>query len=534
MDKINLNKPVLILLLILYNNCLAQNPVQYHSWGIWDEWGSQPDGTYYNPVLPADFSDTDCIRVGDEYYAISSTFQYSPGMVILNSQNLVDWTIIGHAVHDIRQIGTEMNWDKMDRYGRGIWAGSIRHHNGRFYVLFGTPDEGFFTTWAEDPAGPWTPLINILPESGWDDCSAIWDDEGNGYFIGTLFRDRLYKTYIFDMAPDCSSIDRNSAKLVFEGNGREASKLIKVGEWYYLIYSRTGSGARYVVAKRSKEINGVWSEEKQVMAPNVDSNQPNQGGVVEGPDGKWYFLTHHGKGDWEGRSVSLLPVNWIDGWPIIGEVREDGLGYMIWRGKIPLRNSFDKEEKIFDDFNDKILDPNWEWNYYPNNDMWSLSEKPGWLRLRAMKPLQKNNLKKVPNIITQRVYRTKINEVTVKIDLSGMADGQTAGLCHYAATYAYIGVCNTDNGISVIYNENEEVISKNIGRPKTLWLQSAWGLDGLCRFSYSTDGKNYSEFGKPYQFSWGNYRGTRIGLFTFNENQQDGYVDIDYFKYRKK
>jgi len=253
-----MKKILLIILVVNYICMLASGSI----WGKWVNWGSQPDKTYFNPVLPADFSDIDCIRVRDDYYAISSTFQYSPGMVILHSKNLVDWSIIGHAVTDIRQISPEMNWDRMDRYGRGIWAGSIRYHDRRFYVLFGTPDEGFFTTWADEPTGPWSPLTNILPESGWDDCSAIWDDNGDAYFIGTLFRDRLYETYIFKMDPDCSSIDRSSAILVNKGGSREASKLIKVNDWYYLIYSRTGGGSRFVVAKRSRDINGPWSTEK--------------------------------------------------------------------------------------------------------------------------------------------------------------------------------------------------------------------------------------------------------------------------------
>lgn len=118
-------------------------PAVPKTWGDWPRWGDQGDGTYRNPVLPSDYSDLDCIRVGSDYYAISSTFQYSPGMVILRSKDLVNWRIIGHVVDDVTQIGPELNWDRMDRYGRGVWAGAIRHHDGKFWVYFGTPEEGY-------------------------------------------------------------------------------------------------------------------------------------------------------------------------------------------------------------------------------------------------------------------------------------------------------------------------------------------------------------------------------------------------------
>ncbi|MCD7962174.1 MAG: hypothetical protein LUF90_01175 [Rikenellaceae bacterium] len=270
------------------------------------------------------------------------------------------------------------------------------------------------------------------------------------------------------------------------------------------------------------------------MAPNIESNQPNQGGIIEGPDGIWYFLTHHGKGDWEGRAVSLLPVTWIDEWPVIGEPDSNGWGHMVWFGNMPIEGSFEKDEFFCDDFTNKNLDTNWEWNYYPNNEMWSLSERSGWLRLKAMKPLQKNNLKKVPNILTQRVYRTKYNEVTIKMDITGMKDGQIAGLCHYAATYAYIGIKKKYAETFIIFNENENIESNKIDTENEIWLRSVWGLDGICRFYYSMDGKKFQDFGKEYRFTWGNYRGTRIGLFTFNEKNEEGLIDIDYFEYRKK
>lgn len=501
-------------------------------WGTWDKWGAQSDGSYCNPILPADFSDLDCIRVGSDYYAISSTFQYAPGMVVLHSTDLVQWSIIGHAVEDIRQIGPELNWDRMDRYGRGIWAGSIRYHNGRFYVLFGTPDEGFFTTWAEHPSGPWAPLTNILSEAGWDDCSAIWDSDGQAWFVGTLFRDRRYETYLFKMTSDCSAIDREQALLLHHGGGREASKLIQVGAWYYLIYSRTGGGSRYMVARRAKHMRGPWSEEKQITALNIASNQPNQGGMVEGPSGQWYFFTHHGKGDWEGRAASLLPVTWIDGWPIPGKLQADGLGCMQWSAKMPLAGII-KNHNFFDDFDGPRLDANWEWNYYPYHAKWSLQARKGFLRLHAVRPLKDNDFKKIPNILTQRVYRIPHNEVTIKLDVRKMATGQVAGLCHYAQSYAYVGVLYEEGRYRILFNNHGTTEVRPIDATADIWLRSTWSMDGLSCFTYSTDGIHFYAIGTPYQFTWGHYRGTRVGIFTHHLAEQ-GFVDVDYFKYNKE
>ena len=318
---------------VYFSGCLMGQ--QQAEWGNWKNWGDQEDGTYLNPIIPSDYSDIDCIRVGEDYYAISSTFQFSPGMTLLHSKDLVNWEICSNIIDDLTQISESLNWTRMDRYGRGVWAGTLRHHNGRFYLFFGTPDEGYFMTSASRAEGPWEPLTPLLPEAGWDDCTAMWDDNGKAYFVGTHFADG-YKTYLFKMAEDGKSIDRKSAVLINSGSGREASKLIKVNGWYYLIFSEHKPGVgRYVMAKRSRKLTGPYKEERQLALPGCEAMEPNQGGIILGKDNNWYFLTHHGTGDWSGRIVSLLPVTWIDGWPIPGEVLPQNIGAMKWGGKMP-------------------------------------------------------------------------------------------------------------------------------------------------------------------------------------------------------
>lgn len=500
-------------------------------WGKWETWGEQADGTFRNPIIPSDYSDLDCIKVGEDYYAISSTMQYSPGMTVLHSTDLVNWEIVGNAVSDLTQIGPALNWDKMERYGRGVWAGTIRHHNGRFYVFFGAPDEGFFMTSAKRAEGPWEPLTPLLQEGGWDDCTAIWDEKGRGYFLGTCFKDN-YKTYIFPMADDCKSIDFDKRRLLNEGNHREASKLIKHGKYYYLVFSEhKGHLGRYVMAKRDKKLTGDFKEERQLLLPCREANEPNQGGIIEGPDGNWYFFTHHGTGDWGGRIASLLPVEWTnDGWPMMGDRTKGEPGTMVWQMAMPKVEAKKLTIGRSDDFDDQTLAPWWQWNYQPREGYWSLTERPGWMRLRAYRPIETNKLLKAGNTLTQRAFRTKESKVIVKMDLQGMSHGQRAGLAHFASKSGALGVvCEGDSCFIELRNNDQTQRGAHLSG-RYLWIKSEWGLDGLSRFSFSTDGDNYTPLGTS-QLSWGFYRGDRIGIYCFNDFSDTGYVDVDYLHY---
>jgi len=504
---------------------------QPREWGHWPSWGDQGDGTYLNPVIPSDYSDIDCIRVGSDYYAISSTFQYSPGMVILHSKDLVNWSILGHVITDVTQISPEMDWDRMNRYGKGVWAGAIRYHNNKFWVYFGTPDEGYFMSTATNPAGPWEPLHQTLKESGWDDCCPFWDDDGQGYLVGTCFRDN-YTTYLFKLTPDGREVIKESGRIINQGSRREANKLYKFNGIYYHFFSEhKPSLGRYIMMQRSKNIFGPYSEVKQLKHVDRRFMEPNQGGIVQTEQGDWYFFTHHGTGSWEGRCNSLLPVTWIDGWPIIGQVGEDGIGSMVWSGNKPVQGMPIVTSQTDDEFAETGLGPQWEWNHQPRAEKWSLIEKPGWLRLHAFKPLEPDNLLKAGNTLTQRCLRTSVNDVIVKLDLSGMADGQKAGLCHYAREYSALGVTQKGTTRRIEYKNNGEKTTGPVLTNNSLWLKSTWGLDGKSQYSYSLDGKSYTNFGGPYQLAWGFYRGDRIGIYSYNNKADKGYVDVDFFRY---
>ncbi|MBV5283560.1 MAG: glycoside hydrolase 43 family protein [Paludibacter sp.] len=505
-------------------------------------WGDQGDGTYANPVIPADYSDIDAIRVGSDFYAISSTFQYSPGVVVLHSKDLVNWEIIGHVANDITTMTPELNWDKMNRYGKGVWAGSIRYYKNKFWVYYGTPDEGFFMSSASNPAGPWEPLHCLLSATGWDDCCPFLDDDGQFYFVATNFakdptNNKKYNIHLFKMTPDGKSLILESDSIIHQSNGSEANKMYKINGMYYHYFSEVNREGRVIMMERSKSIYGPWEIKQLNHVNKKEDREPNQGGLIQLETGKWYFFTHHGSGDWDGRVATLLPVTWVDGWPVIGKVGDDKIGNMVWDAPKPIVTKKILKIQTDDDFSSGKLLPQWEWHYQPRADKWSLSEREGYLRLYAFKPIDaiepRQVILRAGNTITQRTMRTAHNEAVVKIDIQNMTDGQFAGITHFSTkTYSLFGIKQT-NGIRCISYDNNGIETSGVVFPgKSVWLKSTWGYDGVNRYAYSTNGKMFTDFGDTYSFSWGSYRGDRLGIFNFNIFSDMGFIDVDWLRYR--
>jgi beta-xylosidase len=207
---------------------------------------------------------------------------------------------------------------------------------------------------------------------------------------------------------------------------------------------------------------------------------------------------------------------------------------MAWESKKPVQNTpvVTPQSQSSDDFKDSRLAPQWEWNYQPRPEKWSLTEKRGWLRLHAFRPLEPDNLLKAGNTLTQRAMRTRANEVVVKLDLRGMADGQRAGLCHFASPHSSsLGVVCAGSIRTLEFKSGKEATAGPVLTGNRLWLKSTWGLDGKSQYFYSLDGKAYTPFGMPYQLAWGSYRGDRIGLYSYNNKGEAGYLDVDFLRY---
>lgn len=500
------------------------------------KWGDQRDGSYVNPVLPGDFSDLDAIRVGQDFYAITSTMQYSPGMAILHSRDLVNWRIAGHVVSDISALDPALNWDKMNRAGRGIWAGSIRYHDGRFWVYFGTPDQGIFMSSSTSASGKWTAPKLVLGEPGWDDPCPFWDDDGQGYLVVTHFapegvRKTPYTIHLFKLTRKNDAILPAFDHVIHHSEGSEANKLYKINGLYYHFFSEVRREGRVPMMERSPTLNGPWENHLVMHVHGASDGEPNQGGMVELSNGQWYFLSHQGRGDWEGRAGVLLPVTWIAGWPIPGIAGEDKAGTMVWSGEKPIEGFPPTDLVASGSFDTAVLKPEWEWNYQPRRQMWSLIAHPGSIRMFAFPPLKPGDFHTIGNILTQRSLRTLENEVVVRLDLAGMADGQQAGLAHYARHYCSIQVDQEGSGRSLLYEENGVRIPGPILNRDSIYLRSRWDIAGRNTFSYSDNGQDWNSIGPSCNLTWGDYRGDRIGIFTTNQMATAGYIDVDSFQY---
>jgi beta-xylosidase len=418
----------------------------------------------------------------------------------------------------------------MNRYGRGVWAGAIRYHDKKFWIYFGTPDEGFFMTTAADPAGPWSPLQQVWKVKGWDDGCPFWDDDGQGYLVCSNTAGG-YAIHLFKLSPDGKSLLIASDKIIHQSHGSEANKLYKINGLYYHYYSQVQPEGRVIMMERSASLQGPWEIRQLNHVSKRIDKEPNQGGLVELASGDWWFLTHQGTGDWEGRAMALLPVTWRDGWPIIGKPGADGIGNMIWSAPLPLPSSpVSSPEKS--DFAAGVLGPQWEWNYQPRAGKWSLTERRGFLRLHAFVPLKPSDLLKAADTLTQRVMRTSANQATVQLDISGMADGQEAGLCHLAKNYAALEISQTGGTRTLTFRRPAESTPGPKITGRTLWLRSDWDEQGQSQFSYSLDGTIYQPFGPKYQLTWSYYRGDRIGIFSYNNLADRGYIDVAAFDYR--
>lgn len=507
------------------------------------KWGDQGDQTYNNPILPADYSDLDAIRVGSDFYAISSTFQYSPGVVVLHSRDLVNWEIAGHVVSDLNQISPEMNWDRMNRYGNGIWAGSIRYYKNRFWVYFGTPDEGFFMSSAEKVEGPWEPLHCVMPAKGWDDCCSFLDDDGQLYFIATNFAldpatGKKYNIHLFKMTPDGKQLIPGSDTIIYCSNGSEANKLYKIDGLYYHYFSEVHREGRVIMMERAKSLKGPWEVRQLNHVDQRVDREPNQGGLIQLEDGKWQFLTHHGTGgSFEGRVASLLPVTWMNGWPVVGKPGRDSIGTMVWQAAMPLKPDPSLRIQTDDAFDGPNLALQWEWNYQPRADKWSLNECKGFLRLYAFRPIHPEKPDKIilraGNTLTQRSMRTLANEATVRLDLHGMADGQSTGLTHFStAFYSLFGIRQLHGKRRLFCEINgKDSLGMEVHK-RIIYLKSTWDLEGIGRYFYSFDNKTFLALGETHRYNWGSYRGDRIGLFSFNILEDKGFVDVDWVRYR--
>ena len=487
-------------------------PLFVHEDTVEPVWGDLGNGTYANPVLCADFSDPDVIRVGNKYYMVASDFHFL-GMQVLESEDMVNWRYASQVYSRFNEPG----WDDNQHYAGGSWAPSIRYYNGLFYIYFCTPDEGLYMTTASDAHGPWAPLHLVKRIEKWEDPCPFWDGDGQAY-LGRS-RHRAGPIIVHRMTPDGHQLLDNGVT-VYTGPVAEGTKFLKRNGWYYLIIPEGGVGQGWQTVLRSRNIYGPYEKRVVLEQGSTNINGPHQGALVDTPDGQWWFY-HFQETPVLGRVVHLQPVRWQDDWPIMG-VDYDGnsIGEPVHTWQKPINVSSDYKLQTDDDFND-TLGLQWQWNHNPHDKYWSLSEHRGWLTIHAQLA---DSLKQCHNMLTQKVIGYH-SESTTLLQRKGNC---RAGLFCSGKLFRGIGLC--PEGIFVEAHGQCQIIKR--GHFTKLYLLITNDCQkNLHQFSYSTDGIHFTAAGDSFPMRSGYWKGIRIGLFCYGSN---GQALFDFFKTKKK
>lgn len=527
--------PFLLIITAFMNSLQAQKNIQGPVWTP-----DQGNGTYKNPILWGDWADPDFIRVDDDFYFVSTSMQYVPGCPILKSKDMVNWEMAGYAVDKYNE-DPRYNLEGGNRYMRGSWAASIRHHNGLFYVGFCTPKwegEGlghFSICITKDIKGPWE--RTIFPEFFYDP-GLFFDEDGKVYVVhgqGKLFVNELAADVKSAIGPAKQIWGDNIKKP--EGSSApvgdyhmEGSHMYKINGYYYVTCPAGGTEG-WQMCLRSKNIYGPY--ESKIIVQDESSypvNGLHQGGMLQLKDGSWWFMIMQDRQP-IGRVPHLVPVVWRDDWPMLGK---DGNGKGVITNAKPIvgKNYSVKVPATSDDFNKATLGLQWQWNHNPVNTKWSLTERKGYMRLHAS---QAKDITVARNTLTQRV-QGPISTGTVEMELSGLKDGNIAGFGIFQSPHAYIAVQKEGKEQSLIMvNDGKIIESIPHFTPTKIWVRAVATDKGfVADLSYSTDGKKFIPFGNQLKMGRGyRWTGNRFALFNFStkETGVDGYADFNWFQF---
>ena len=506
------------------------------------------NGTFTNPLFFDEFSDPDLIRVGSDFYLTGTTMHSMPGLPVLHSRDLVNWTFLSYAL-DRLDLGPSFRLeDGMNEYGRGIWAPCFRYHNGTFYIFSNVNGQTTQMFRAKNPRGPWTrtPMKRSL-----HDLSVLFDDGGKVYVVWGYRGIRLA-----ELTSDLTDIVPGTEREIIAptaGMG-EGVHLYKINGKYFLTSAWFLDEMRMPMA-RADRLHGPWEVNQNVsrgedfglgVGYRVTSRQPpfrislpdvsrlgrcaiHQGGIVDTPTGEWWGFSMMDANS-VGRLTALSPVTWTDGWPYFGLPGNLGRTPRTWvkpntgvaeRPHAPYRRS--------DGFSARQLQPVWQWNHVPVDGKWSLSERPGFLRLHA---LHAPDLWRARNTLTQRAVGPR-STVTAVVDTSGMKAGGVGGLALFNRPYASLGVERGDDGLELaLFDEVTGETTRAAVKGRNIWLRAECDfLKNEALFRYSTDGKRYHAIGQPHRMAYGliTFQGVRYSLYSYNtrSGEDGGYADFD-------
>lgn len=546
-------KHLLLMMLALPMAALAQYKSQ-----VWSP--DNGNGTYTNPVINADYSDPDVCVAGEDYYLTASSFNCIPGLPILHSKDLVNWEIVGHAV---KELEPKQEFDRPS-HGNGIWAPSIRYHNGEFYIYWGDPDYGVFMVKAKDPAGEWSKPLCVIPGKGLIDTTPLWDDDGRCYLVNAYAnsRSRFASVIVIrELSADGTKPIGNPV-IIYDGNGTESRtcegpKIYKRDGWYWVMFPAGGVPTGFQVAMRSKNPFGPYESKVVLAQGKTKINGPHQGAWVHTKFGEDWFLHFQDKEAY-GRVVHLQPVIWKDNWPVMGVDKDGdycGEPVTTYRkpktsGKVQVVNPAESDE-----FSDTRLGLQWQWhaNY---NETFGMPTAFGSYRVYTHKVSEKfQNLWEVPNLLLQKTPADKFT-ATTKIRFTSKDQNQTGGLLMMGLDYSGLVVKRVGNDFQLLQISCK---SADKGKPQTEQLiatlkptavdqidyQPGTHIDiymrmsvndGKMHFSYSLDGKKYTKCGTEFTMREGKWIGAKIGFVAYEPGQKTnrGWIDADWFRVTRK
>lgn len=487
-----------------------------------------------NPIIWSDVPDPSIVRVGDTYYMSSTTMHMSPGVPIMKSKNLVNWTLVNYVYDTLSTNNALLLENGQQAYGKGSWASSLRYHDGMLYLSTFSSTTGkthiFHTRDIEN--GPWKALSF---EPSLHDNTLFFDDDGKIYMIWGGG-----KLKMVELKNDLSGIKEGTEQVLIENASTpsgphmmlpaEGSQLFKVSGKYYLFnISWPRGGMRTVIVHRADEITGPY-EGKVVLQDRGIA----QGGIVDTPEGKWYAYLFQDYGAL-GRIPYLTPLKWIDGWPVLGDngIVPDELDILA-------RPQNMKGIVTSDEFNrddaDESLPLEWQWNHNPDNSNWSLTEHPGYLRLKNGRIDQ--GFLDTRNTLTQRTFGPECS-ATIKMDAGKLKDGDYAGLGALQKRYGFVGVKMADGKKRIVMVDGSlespvEMVSAALDQNE-VYLRIDMDFKNRtdkAYFYYSLDGNIWNRIGSKLQMSYTlpHFMGYRFALFNYSTFQAGGYVDIDWFR----
>ncbi len=499
------------------------------------------DGTYKNPVIFADYSDPDVVRVGDDFYLVSSSFNCAPALPVLHSKDLVNWQIINNVfLHQ----PPEDHFSK-PQHGNGVWAPSIRYHDSWFYIFYGDPDFGIYMCKTQDPAGAWEGPHLVHGAKGWIDACPFWDEDGKAYLVHAFAGSRAGIKSILvlhPMASDGSKLLDEQGVLVFDGQKGhgtiEGPKMYKRHGYYYIFAPAGGVATGWQTVLRAKNIYGPYEEKIVLDQGKTAVNGPHQGAWVNMPDGSDWFL-HFQERQPYGRIVHLQPAVWKNDWIVIGNDPDgDGKGEPVMTGKKPGPGPAFVPQTS-DEFNETRLGLQWQWHANPASE-WAFNTPYGYLRMYpVVLPEYHRNFWNLPNLLLQKMP-APVFTATTKLNFSAHADGEKTGLLVMGLDYAYLSI-EQDGGrlylvqakcVDADKGKEEQTLARIPIDKSELQLRVQVAEGGMCRFSYSLDGKQFTPVGEPFQAREGKWIGAKVGLFCTRVTRQNdgGYADYDWFR----